>query len=161
MLIYSRYWKSRNGQSWWYYLKDLLSSLWYVTKYSWQRARRGWATPDTWMVSHWFASTVPPMLRDLAKDYEDPDAIIGIQEEYYHHPERWAGVLRQIASDIEAPMVHERLWFEGDDSWYKLDSTGDEQARMLEDCLADEVAAHNRQKAGLAAFMEYFYEIGD
>ena len=168
MLTLSRYYRPKNGQAWRYYLKDMFRNLKYVTKYTWQRARHGWAEPDTWWISIWFSSVLPPMLRHLAERYEDPDAVIGIQEEYCNHPERWAAVLRQMASDLEAPARCEERWF-GKDGLYKI--YGDfldfnrkrtpEELAQTKQCLEEENAAYARQKAGLAAFYEYFIEIGD
>jgi hypothetical protein len=102
------------------------------------------------------------MLRHLADRYEDPEAVIGIQEAYYNNPERWAAVLRQMADDIEAPMKVEKQWIKLDyGSFDMLSDAGVDHKTIYELWHIAETKAYDRQKAGVAAFAEYFLELGD
>ena len=154
-LIYSRFFPPRNGQGLLYYLIARVKSFRRVIKYSWQRARRGWAGCDTWSIDYWFCATVPDMLRKLADDkygvptpfvtYDDEGNIIGDLEERWKCFER---VLLRIADDLEAP---EKFW----ESDFGREF-GEDWRNHTDEISAGEEAAEGRRKAGLMSFCEWF-----
>ena len=102
-LLYSRFFKSRDGQAWRYYLWDTIVDFRRVIKYSHQRARRGWADCDVWSMDSWFCAVVPGMLRQLADNHhgapicmfpEDKLEASGLVADDKYH-ENWGKVLHQ------------------------------------------------------------------
>jgi hypothetical protein len=149
MLTFSRFfppneWEGWKG--WFYYAKDVVIEIPLVLKYSWQRARRGWADCDAWNVDGWFCAVVPNILRQLARNKQ------GVPIEFEKNPEAWFNVLEQMAIDLEAGDRFNEKWF-GEEGLYNTGTQGE--------CCDEEDEACSRIKTGLSSFYEYFFSLWD
>jgi hypothetical protein len=153
-LIFSRIFPPRDGQAWRYYLWEVITDFPRVVKYSWQRARRGWADCDIWSVDIWFMKVIPEMLEKLAKnDHGFPiDFEKGLEKSDSGH-NAWKRTLQQMAHDLRALQRHEDRWFGGESPrWTKARHDG---------CMKEEEEAYSKVKAGLLSFYEYFFSLWD
>lgn len=162
-LLFSQYFPPRNGQSWYWYLRNTLGDIPRVWRAKRERKLYGWAFCDVWNIDHWFMHVLPEMLRHLAETgagypNEFSQGILGPSSEKswspnQKHPtakgyEAWQQTLRRMADDIEAYRLydkHPELWFteNGKPDLPKADQ------------------AYSRTMAGLEAFKEWFFGLWD
>lgn len=158
-LIYSRFFPDNLWGGKIKYLWECLKDSRRVVRYSWQRARRGWADCDVWNVDVWFCAVAPEMLRHLANNHQGyPTTFADVAGSDDDKSERWEKVLKQIAWDLEAQARYEEKWFGKNGLYCTIDR---EYPKQHEQCIAEEVAAFRQIESGLEDFKYWFFNLWD
>ncbi len=176
MLLYSRFFPPRcpDDPLFWYMWRNI--NDWpRVIKYSWQRARRGWADCDNWSMDSWFCTVVPQLLEDLAKKHMGTPIVFALnmdEGEKGFDPETgkeitreggdaaWTKTLKQMAKDLRAMEDFEKYWY--GEYWYGTDEVvGAYETGKFDDCYNAELQATQRTYAALEAFKTYFFSLWD
>jgi hypothetical protein len=138
-----------------------------VIKYSWQRARRGWADCDVWSIDYWFEVVMPEMLEKLANNHLGAPmdfAVKSFPDDYGEEPEyredgfaHWEKTLKHMAHSLRARQRHSKKWYGDAETEGAYGGT----SVALDNCGLEELEAMETITATLEAFKTYYFNLWD